>query len=92
MTFKLQQTFGELFWDNVDEKLKENKKTLKDVARFMESDDKKSEALYHRMYRSRSERTNPSNIIGQGIYNYLKQFDEFLTVGYMYDVLKEEDE
>ena len=84
------KTFGELFWDNVDEKLEENKKTLKDVARFMESDDKKSEALYHRMYRSRSERTNPSNIIGQGIYNYLKQFDEFLTVGFLYDELKEE--
>ena len=90
MTFKLQQTFGELFWDNVDEKLKENKKTLKDVARFMESDDKKSEALYHRMYRSRSERTNPSNNIGGGIYSYFKQFDKFQTVGYLYDELKED--
>lgn len=90
MTFKLQQTFGELFWNNVDEKLKENKKTLKDVARFMESDDKKSEALYRRLYRSRSERTNPSNIIGGGIYKYLKQFDEFLTVGYLYDELKDD--
>ena len=90
MTFKLQQTFGELFWNNVDEKLKENNKTLKDVARFMESDDKKSEALYHRLYRSRSERTNPSNIIGAGIYSYFKQFDEFLTVGYLYDDLKED--
>ena len=46
--------------------------------------------LYHRLHRSRSEGTNPSNIMGQGIYNYLKQFDEFLTVGFLYDELKEE--
>ena len=84
------KTFGELLWSNVDKLLEENKKTLKDVARFMESDDKKSEALYHRLYRSRSERTNPSNIIGGGIYSYFKQFDEFLTVGFLYDDLKED--
>ena len=84
------KTFGELFWSNVDKLLKENKKRLKDVARFMESDDKKSEALYHRLHRSRSEGTNPSNIMGGGIYNYLKQFDEFLTVGFLYDELKED--
>ena len=84
------KTFGELFWSNVDKLLKENKKTLKDVARFMESDDKKSEALYHRMYRSSSERTNPSNNIGGGIYSYFKQFDKFQTVGYMYDDSKED--
>ena len=84
------KTFGELFWSNVDKLLEENKKGLKDIARFMESDDKKSEALYHRMYRSSSERTNPSNNIGGGIYSYLKQFDEFLTVGFLYDDLDEE--
>ena len=84
------KTFGELFWSNVDKLLKENKKTLKDVARFMESDDKKSEALYHRMYRSSSERTNPSNNIGGGIYSYFKQLEKFQTVGYMYDKLKED--
>ena len=84
------KTFGELFLNNVDKLLKENKKTLKDVARFMESDDKKSEALYHRMYRSSSERTNPSNNIGGGIYSYFKQFDKFQTVGYLYDELKED--
>ena len=84
------KTFGELFWSNVDKLLEENKKTLKDVARFMESDDKKSEALYHRMYRSRSEGTNPSNIMGGGIYSYFKQFDKFQTVGYMYADSKED--
>ena len=84
------KTFGELFWSNVDKLLKENKKGLKDIARFMESNPKKAENLYHRLYRSRSEGTNPSNIMGQGIYDYLKQFDEFLTVGFMYDKLKEE--
>lgn len=74
------KTFGELFWSNVNAVLKENKKGLKDIARFLERDTKKAENLYHRLYRSRSEGTNPDNIIGQGIYNYLKQFDEFLTV------------
>ena len=84
------KTFGELFWSNVNKLLKENKKGLKDIARFMESNPKKAENLYHRLYRSRSEGTNPDNVMGGGIYNYFKQFDEFQTVGYMYDVLKEE--
>ena len=84
------KTFGELFWSNVDKLLKENKKGLKDISRFLESEPKKAENLYHRLHRSRSEGTNPSNIMGQGIYNYLKQFDEFLTVGFMYDELKED--
>ncbi len=88
------KTFGELFWSNVDAVLKENKKGLKDIARFLERDTKKADnlyhRLYHRLYRSRAEGTNPSNIMGQGIYNYLKQFDEFLTVGFLYDELKED--
>ena len=84
------KTFGELFWSNVNAVLKENKKGLKDIARFMESNPKKAENLYHRLHRSRSEGTNPSNIMGGGIYKYLKQFDEFLTVGFLYDELKEE--
>ena len=84
------KTFGELFWSNVNAVLKENKKGLKDIARFMESNPKKAENLYHRLHRSRSEGTNPSNIMGGGIYNYLKQFDEFQTVGYLYDDLKKE--
>ena len=84
------KTFGELFWGNVDILLEENKKGLKDISRFLESEPKKADNLYHRLHRSRSEGTNPSNIMGQGIYNYLKQFDEFLTVGYLYDELKED--
>ena len=82
--------FGELFWSNVDKMLEENKKGLKDISRFLESEPKKAENLYHRLHRSRSEGTNPSNVIGGGIYKYLKQFDEFLTVGYLYDDLDEE--
>ena len=30
------KTFGELFWGNVDKLLKENKKGLKDISRFLE--------------------------------------------------------
>ena len=86
----MDETFGELFWSNVDKLLKENKKGLKDIARFMESNHKKSENLYHRLYRSRSEGTNPDNVMGGGIYNYFKQFDEFQTVGFLYDELEEE--
>ncbi|CAM3169618.1 hypothetical protein HZR21_08575 [Lactococcus laudensis] len=84
------KTFGELFWNNVDKMLEENKKGLKDISRFLESDHKKADNLYHRLHRSRSEGTNPSNIMGQGIYNYFKRFDEFLTVGFLYDELDEE--
>ncbi|CCK20375.1 hypothetical protein BN193_09175 [Lactococcus raffinolactis 4877] len=84
------KTFGELFWGNVDKLLEENKKVLKDISRFLESDTKKADNLYHRLHRSRSEGTNPSNIMGGGIYKYLKQFDEFLTVGFLYDELKED--
>ena len=84
------KTFGELFWGNVDKLLKENKKGLKDISRFLESEPKKAENLYHRMYRSRSEGTNPDNVMGGGIYNYFKQFDKFQTVGYMYDDSKED--
>ena len=36
------KTFGELFWGNVDKLLKENKKGLKDISRFLESEPKKS--------------------------------------------------
>ena len=84
------KTFGELFWSNVDKMLEENEKGLKDISRFLESEPKKAENLYHRLHRSRAEGTNPSNIMGGGIYKYLKQFDEFLTVGYLYDDLKED--
>ena len=84
------KTFGELFWGNVDKLLKENEKGLKDISRFLESEPKKADNLYHRLHRSRSEGTNPSNIMGGGIYNYFKQFDKFQTVGYLYDDLDEE--
>lgn len=84
------KTFGELFWSNVDKLLKENKKGLKDISRFLESNPKKAENLYHRLYRSRSEGTNPDNIMGNGIFEYCLQFDEFLTVGYMYDESKKD--
>ncbi|WP_332407163.1 hypothetical protein [Pseudolactococcus laudensis] len=85
------KTFGELFWSNVDKLLEENKKGLKDISRFLESEPKKANNLYHRLHRSRSEGTNPSNIMGGGIYSYFKQFDKFLTVGYMYDEQKEDE-
>ena len=71
------KTFGELFWNNVDKLLEENKKGLKDISRFLESEPKKAENLYHRLYRSRSEGTNPSNIMGQGIYKYLNSLTSF---------------
>ena len=83
---------GNLFWTNVTKMLKENNKSLKSVALYMRDgiNDKKTLALYDKLYRYKREAINPPNVLVDGVLNYLKQFDEFLTVGYMYDELKEE--
>ena len=85
-------TAGNLFWTNVTKMLKENNKSLKSVALYMRDgvNDKKTLALYDKLYRYKREARNPPNVLVDGVLNYLKQFDEFLTVGYMYDELKEE--
>ena len=85
-------TAGNLFWTNVTKMLKENNKSLKSVALYMRDgiNDKKTLALYDKLYRYKREAINPPNVLVDGVLNYLKQFDEFLTVGYMYDELKEE--
>ena len=85
-------TAGNLFWANVTEMLKENNKSLKSVALYMRDgvNDKKTLALYDKLYRYKREAINPPNVLVDGVLNYLKQFDEFLTVGYMYDELKED--
>ena len=85
-------TAGNLFWTNVTKMLKENNKSLKSVALYMRDgiNDKKTLALYDKLYRYKREAINPPNVLVDGVLNYLKKFDEFLTVGFLYDELKEE--
>ena len=79
MTFKLkvQQTPGELFWTNVTKMLKENNKSLRSVALHMRDgvNDKKTLALYDKLYRYKCEAINPPNVLANGVLNYLKKFD-----------------
>lgn len=88
MTFKLkiQQTPGELFWANVTKMLKENNKSLRSVAMHMRDgvNDKKTLALYDKLYRYKREEINPSNVLANGVLNYLKKFDEYLMFSDLY--------
>lgn len=84
--FKVQQTPGDIFWTNVTKMLKENNKSLKSVAMHMRDgvNDKKTLALYDKLYRYKREAINPPNVLANGVLNYLKKFDEYLMFSDLY--------
>lgn len=79
-------TAGSLFWTNVAQMLKENNKSLRSVALYMRDgiNDKKTLALYDKLYRYKREAINPSNVLADGVLNYLKKFDEYLMFSDLY--------
>ena len=84
--FKIQKTPGALFWGNVKEMLKDNKKSLRSVALHMRDgvNDKKTLALYDKLYRYKREEINPPNVLANGVLSYLKKFDEYLMFSDLY--------
>ena len=84
--FKIQKTPGALFWGNVKEMLKDNKKSLRSVALYMRDgvNDKKTLALYDKLYRYKREEINPPNVLANGVLSYLKKFDEYLMFSDLY--------
>ena len=87
-------TAGNLFWTNVTKMLKDNNKSLKSVALYMRDgiNDKKTLALYDKLYRYKREAINPPNVLIDGVLNYLKKFDENLMVSDLYSDWSEYDE
>ena len=79
-------TAGNLFWTNVTEILKENSESLRSVALYMRDgvSDKKTLALYDKLYRYKREEINPPNVLIDGVLNYLKKFDEYLMFSDLY--------
>ena len=79
-------TAGYLFWTNVTEMLKENSDSLRSVALYMRDgvNDKKTLALYDKLYRYKREEINPPNVLANGVLNYLKKFDEYLMLSDLY--------
>ena len=79
-------TAGNLFWTNVTEMLKDNKESLRSVALYMRDgiNDKKTLALYDKLYRYKREEINPPNVLANGVLNYLKKFDEYLMLSDLY--------
>ena len=77
---------GNLFWNNVTEMLKDNKESLRSVALYMRGgvNDKKTLALYDKLYRYKREAINPPNVLANGVMNYLKKFDEYLMFSDLY--------
>ena len=86
-------TAGNLFWTNVTKMLKENNKSLRSVALYMRDgvNDKKTLALYDKLYRYKREAINPPNVLVDGVLNYLKKFDENLMVSDLYSDWSEYD-
>ena len=86
-------TAGNLFWNNVTEILKDNKESLRSVALYMRDgvNDKKTLALYDKLYRYKREAINPPNILIDGVLNYLKKFDENLMISDLYSDWSEYD-
>ena len=86
-------TAGNLFWNNVTEILKENNKSLRNVALYMRDgvNDKKTLALYDKLYRYKREEINPPNVLANGVLNYLKKFDEYLVFSDLYSDWSEYD-
>ena len=87
-------TAGNLFWNNVTEMLKDNKESLRSVALYMRDgiNDKKTLALYDKLYRYKREENNPPNVLIDGVLNYLKKFDENLMISDLYSDWSEYDE
>ena len=79
-------TAGNLFWNNVTEIPKDNKESLRSVALYMRDgvNDKKTLALYDKLYRYKREEINPPNVLVDGVLNYLKKFDEYLMFSDLY--------
>ena len=79
-------TAGNLFWTNATKMLKENNKSLRNVALYMRDgvNDKKTLALYDKLYRYKREEINPPNVLIDGVLNYLKKFDEYLMLSDLY--------
>lgn len=79
-------TAGHLFWTNVTEILKDNKESLRSVALHMRDgvNDKKTLALYDKLYRYKREEINPPNVLIDGVLNYLKKFDDNLMLADLY--------
>lgn len=86
-------TAGNLFWTNVTKMLKENNKSLRSVAMHMRDgvNDKKTLALYDKLYRYKREEINPPNVLADGVLNYLKKFDENLMISDLYSDWSEYD-
>ena len=86
-------TAGNLFWTNVTQILKENNKSLRSVAMHMRDgvNDKKTLALYDKLYRYKREAINPPNVLANGVLNYLKKFDENLMISDLYSDWSEYD-
>ena len=86
-------TAGNLFWTNVTKMLKENNKSLRNVALYMRDgvNDKKTLALYDKLYRYKREAINPPNVLVDGVLNYLKKFDENLMISDLYSNWSEYD-
>ena len=86
-------TAGNLFWTNVTEMLKDNKESLRSIALYMRDgvNDKKTLALYDKLYRYKREEINPPNVLIDGVLNYLKKFDENLMVSDLYSDWSEYD-
>ena len=79
-------TAGDLFWTNVTQTLKDNEESLRSVALYMRDgvNDKKTLALYDKLYRYKREAINPPNVLANGVLNYLKKFDEYLMFSDLY--------
>ena len=86
-------TAGNLFWTNVTQMLKENSESLRSVALHMRDgiNDKKTLALYDKLYRYKREAINPPNVLIDGVLNYLKKFDENLMISDLYSDWSEYD-
>ena len=86
-------TAGNLFWTNVTEMLKDNKESLRSVALYMRDgvNDKKTLALYDKLYRYKREAINPPNVLIEGVLNYIKKFDDNLIVSDLYSDWSEYD-
>lgn len=86
-------TAGNLFWTNVTEMLKDNNESLRSVALYMRDgvNDKKTLALYDKLYRYKREAINPPNVLADGVLNYLKKFDDHLMISDLYSDWSEYD-
>ena len=86
-------TAGNLFWTNVTKMLKENSESLRSIALYMRDgiNDKKTLALYDKLYRYKREAINPPNVLIDGVLNYLKKFDENLMISDLYSDWSEYD-